>query len=146
MGVPWLERPPIKKSEERYTDAIKELDNVFLSFKNEKTKLENENKGLTEMLSTQGDVIEKLNYLKDEHAEFLASITPVKVYYHRKRGNTTVKFLDGTSVTVKRAKGDRNCLETAIVYALYKKIYPRKLLENLVANVEKTGGRKCKKR
>lgn len=67
---------------------------------------------------------------------------PVKVYQHRKRGNTTVKFLDGTSITVKRMKGDKDCLETAIVYALFKKFYHKKILENLVKNAEIVGGNK----
>lgn len=74
--------------------------------------------------------------------EFLNSITPSQVLHHKERGNTTVKFLDGTSVTVKKMAGDKDCLETAIVYAIFKKIYPKPLMKTLIKHKIETGGKK----
>lgn len=105
------------------------------------------------ILNLQNDVIKKssliehLSKTKDSYTEFLSSITPVKVYHHKERKNTTVKFLDNSSVTVHLMQGDKNSLETAIAYALVKKIYPKKLIEKLVddADIIKEGGKECKK-
>lgn len=73
--------------------------------------------------------------------EFSNSITPSQVYRHKERGNTTVKFLDGTSVTVKKMAGDKDCLETAIVWAIFKKMYPNGLMRHLVKTIIETGGK-----
>lgn len=92
---------------------------------------------------------EAYNNLVSDHRKLIQQVNgckPVKVYHHRKRRNTTVKFADGSSVTVTRAKGDKDCLETAIVYALFKKNYDKKILEELVENAEIIGRkRRCKK-
>lgn len=50
-------------------------------------------------------------------------MTPVAIYHSKKRRNTTIKFVDGHSVTVKKMKGDKDCLHTAIAYALSKNLY-----------------------
>lgn len=63
---------------------------------------------------------------------------PVKIMYHKSRRNTTVKFMDGSSVTVKLKKGERHCLETALAYALMKHIYPTSLIKLLIKEVEYT--------
>lgn len=89
--------------------------------------------------------VELLEKIVNGSVGFMDSITPVKVYRCKSRGNTTVKFLDGSSVTVHKMKGDKDSLETAIVYALYKKIYPKKLLTNLVENATKVRKSRCKK-
>ena len=73
--------------------------------------------------------------------EFFNSITPSQVLHHKERGNTTVKFLDGTSVTVKKMKGDKDCLETAIVWAIFKKTYPKPLMKALIKHKIETGGK-----
>ncbi len=73
--------------------------------------------------------------------EFLNSITPTKVFHNKERGNTTVKFFDGSSITVKKMKGDKDCLETAIVWAIFKKMYPSGLIRHLVKNTIETGGK-----
>ena len=73
--------------------------------------------------------------------EFLNSITPTQVLHHKERGNTTVKFLDGTYVTVKKMAGDKDCLETAIVYAIFKKVYPKGLMKSLIKHKIETGGK-----
>lgn len=68
------------------------------------------------------------------HKEF-NNLTPVKVYHSKKR-NTTIKFKSGKSVTVKRMKGETDCLETAIVYAIVKNMYPKSMLKKLMKDVE----------
>jgi len=116
-------------------DAIEKLQddfNILIA-----PKLE-ELKALKEKSKKQDKVIEGYD-------GFLESITPVQVYKCSFRRSTTVKFLDGSSVTVHRMKGDKDCLETAIVYALFKKVYPKKLLVNLVKNTVKVRKSRCKK-
>lgn len=73
--------------------------------------------------------------------EFLNSITPTQVLHNEERGNTTVKFFDGSSITVKKMKGDKDCLETAIVWAIFKKMHPSGLMRNLVKHTIETGGK-----
>ena len=59
-----------------------------------------------------------------------------EVFHHKKRGNTTVVFLDGSSETVKRRKGDKDCIHTAVAYALAKHIYN---LNKIVKNIQEVG-------
>ena len=99
-------------------------------------------------IADKDSIILKLNKECDNYRniiktkqEFFNSITPSQVYHHKERGNTTVKFLDGTSVTVKKMAGDKDCLETAIVYAIFKKTYPKPLMKSLIKHKIETGGR-----
>ena len=135
----WLKSPLIKTSGERYIDAIKELDNIFLKYKNDletaNKKVEFQNDRILELENK----IDSLYKIIKNHSKFSESITPTQVYHNKKRGNTTVKFLDGSSVTVKLMKGDQDSIETAVVYALCKKIYTKKMLQLLVNNVKETG-------
>ena len=95
-----------------------------------------------QQLKVRNEFLEKVTEAYDG---FTSSITPVQVYRCKTRGNTTVKFLDGSSVTVHKMKGDKDCLETAIVYALFKKVYPKRLLTNLVETTKKVRKSRCKK-
>ena len=61
---------------------------------------------------------------------------PIYVWHTKKRNNTTIKFMDGSVTTVKKAKGEKDCLETAIVYALVKHKYGKKTLEKLVSSTK----------
>ena len=101
-------------------------------------KLEEENA----LLKEKNETLEKM---VEGTVEFMNGITPIQVYKCKARGNTTVKFLDGTSVKVHKMKGDKDSLETAIVYALFKKIYTKELLKHLVDTAVKVRIKKCKK-
>ena len=121
---------------ERYIQLINELNSEY-------EKLVVANKVLSEGYKNSGKEIDCLkekivsanNELKND-SKFFESITPVKVYHHKDRRNTTVKFMDNSSVTVKLAKGEKHSLETAIVYALAKKVWPKKLIEKLLEEAE----------
>ena len=121
---------------EKYIQLIDDLKCEF-------EKLVIANKVLSEGWKKNGEELENLrekivsanNELKND-SKFFESITPVKVYHHKDRRNTTVKFMDNSSVTVKLAKGEKHSLETAIVYALAKKVWPKKLIENLLEEAE----------
>lgn len=144
MGVPWLERPLTKSEEEKYIDAVKELDNIFLVFKKDRERLKKEISDKDSKILELENKLDQLRTMVVANDYFKASITPIKVYHHKKRGNTTVKFLDGTSVTVHKMKEDADCLETAIVYAIFKKNknYNKKLLKYLVETANIIGGKK----
>ncbi len=66
--------------------------------------------------------------LNDKYKSLMDEITVYKVYHCKKRNNTTIVFKDGHSVTVKKMKGDKDCLHTAIAYALAKNIYSINLI------------------
>lgn len=83
--------------------------------------------------------IRKLNSTIDELKEKVKAykdcgrmMIPVKVYTHKKRRNTTVVFLDGSSVTVKRKQGEKDCIETAIAYCLLKQCLTQSEIKKLV--------------
>ena len=101
----------IKDLEKDYADACKEI-----------RKLTIENEGLKQRVKA--------------YKECGAMMIPVKVYTHKARGNTTVKFLDGSSITVKRKKGEKDCIETAIAYCLLKQCLTASELKKLVNEKE----------
>ena len=129
-----------KSLEERYFNAIKSLDSVFLNYKNNLKELNESVESKDSRILELSENLDKKFQKEKSFANFTASITPVQVYHNKKRDNTTVKFMDGKSITVHKTKGDKDCLETAIVYAIYKKLYTKKLLELLVKTVKETGG------
>ena len=57
---------------------------------------------------------------------------PIKIYTHKERRNTTVIFMDGSSVTVKRKKGEKDCIETALAYCLLKQCLSASDIKKLV--------------
>ena len=63
-------------------------------------------------------------------------IIPNKVYTHKERRNTTVKFLDGSSITVRRKVGDKDCIETAIAFCILKQLMPAETLKKLIEERE----------
>jgi len=141
----WFKSPLLKSPEERYVDIIKELDSIVLGFKKDLDKANKEIESKDSRLLEYSEALDKQIAKEKSFSDFTASITPTQVYHNKKRGNTTVKFMDGKSVTVHKMKNDKDCLETAIVYAIYKKLYSKKLLELLVKTVKETGGEECKK-
>ena len=63
-----------------------------------------------------------LKLKKEEYKKLCEMVIPEKVYVHKERKNTTVKFRDGSSITVTRKQDEKDCLETAIAYCLLKQI------------------------
>lgn len=104
--------------DKRLSEINKELEEKEIRLVN----LENMNK----LLMKQNSLLE--DFQKHTHV--------VAAYHHKKRGNTTVVFLDGSSETVKRRKGDKDCIHTAIAYALAKHIYN---LNKIVKNIQEVG-------
>ena len=91
--------------------------------------------------------IEELKRLKEVHkqsvhelANIFSTMVPTKIYHHKKRGNTTVVFADKSSITVHRMKGEKDCVDTALAYAIMKKMYPKVLIKNLLKNIEEIEG------
>jgi hypothetical protein len=91
--------------------------------------------------------VEELRNFKQVHKQSIrelgkvfASMVPVKIYHHKKRGNTTVVFADKSSVTVHRMKGEKDCVDTALAYAIMKKVCPKVLIKNLLKKVEEIEG------
>lgn len=135
---PYVNQTP----EEKHADLTVAVGNEFVKLDKQVKELTEENKTLRRDLLVEHN---KFESIKKSVSALTAEMTPVKVYHHKGRDNTTVRFLDGKSVTVHRMKGDKDSLETAIVYAIFKKVYPKTLLESLVKDVTETGGKKCKK-
>lgn len=63
-------------------------------------------------------------------------VIPNKVYTHKKRKNTTVKFLDGSQQTVTRRSGEKDCIETAIAYCVLKQLITAQELKKLIEERE----------
>ena len=104
------------------SDEVKKLEEKNEELKRENAYLRMINQSMKEMLS-------KL----ENHCR---KIIPNQVYTHKERGNTTIKFLDGSQQTVKRRKGEKDCIETAIAYCVLKQLMSAKDLRKLIENRE----------
>ena len=71
-----------------------------------------------------------------KYEELSKSMIPVKIYTHKARRHTTVKFLDNSQQTVTRIKGEKDCIETAIVYAVLKQLLRGQDLKKLIKERE----------
>ena len=99
-------------------------------------QLEQENHALKEQLKIADAVIDGYkNAFKLAQKELDHSI-PVKLYHCKRRGNTTIKFKDGSSVTVKKKANEKDCIDTAIAYAILKHLYPKSVINNLKKEME----------
>lgn len=99
--------------------------------------LENENVVLRHELANS-EIREKKHLMKIIDLEEIVKMAlPVKVYTHKARRNTTVKFADGKCVTVKRKPGEKDCIETAIAYCIMKRVLHNSDIKKLVNEVEK---------
>lgn len=105
------------------------------SFNNELNKLTEKNKQLEEELKRKNELLDCYRDTAKEYYELSRSITVSKIFHHKQRGNTTIVFNDSSSVTVHLRKGDKNCLETAIAWALTKHTYNMKELLKYVQEV-----------
>lgn len=104
--------------------------------KDEVEALEKENQRLREVLSVKDKKIYDLNCSIIELNRRVLSYTPVKIFTHKKRGNTTLMFADRSSITVKKKKGEKYCLDTAIAYAYMKHCINRPLLKTIIEERE----------
>lgn len=104
-------------------------------------KLEEKDNKIVELNRESDNYRSRIKRLEELNFNLVRSLTPVKIYHHKERGNTSVKFLDGEVITVKRMKGDKDCLETALAYAITKKLMSKRAFNMLIKNVVETGGR-----
>ena len=117
-------------------DLIESLEELI----SENEKLKQENKMLKIELNAANVRVEITRDLIKDHQSFLESKIPTRVYRHKKRGNTTVVFKDGSSETVHLKQGEEDCLETAIIYALVKHSYKKSEIEKLMKSHVKEVG------
>ena len=104
------------------SDDIKELEEEIKRLERENFKLKSD---LT--------FIKRISEARKQAGDMLI---PVKVYTHKKRRNTTVKFKSGMCVTVKRKLGEKDCIETAIAYCVLKQLITKNELEKLIKERE----------
>ena len=77
-----------------------------------------------------------LNHAVEGLTKACESVIPNQVFTHKERRNTTVKFLDGSQQTVKRRKGEKDCIETAIAYCVLKQLLTANALKKLIEERE----------
>ena len=104
------------------SEEVRELEKD-LEFKDKEIK------SLKEELAEVRDLLNK-------YRELSRSIIPVKVYTHKLRRHTTVKFMDDSQQTVTRIKGEKDCIETAIAYCVLKQLMPKNDLNKLIERRE----------
>lgn len=95
-------------------------------------KLEEENERLKKELIIARY---KLKCLKDA-VKYIEGLNPEKLYITKSRRNTTLKFRDGQSITVKRKLGEKDCVETAIAYCVTKHLLNNCIIKKLIKEAE----------
>lgn len=104
------------------SDEIRKLE---VEVENDKVKimqLEQENRKLIDLIQ--------------RYKKVCMSIIPKKIYTHKARRNTTVKFMDDSQMTVTRRYNEKDCIETAIAYCVLKQLLPVKDLKKLIEEKE----------
>ena len=104
------------------SDSVKELEENY-------DKLE-------KLVFEQAAEIEHLKRKAKEYRKCCETVLPAKVHTHKARRNTTVVFKDGSSMTVKRKVGEKDCIETAIAYCILKQMLTAKDVKELIKNRE----------
>lgn len=99
-------------------------------------KLEEENNDLKFKIECLKNQIKFLFNHAKQYENLCKSMIPNQVYTHKERRNTTVKFLDGSQQTVKRRKGEKDCIETAVAYCVLKQLLPASDLKKLIEERE----------
>lgn len=99
-------------------------------------QLERDYKIATKTIAEQAAKIELLEKKIEGYKKCCEMIIPNQVYTHKARANTTVKFLDGSQVTVTRKSGEKDCIETAIAYCVLKQLLPASDLRKLIEERE----------
>ena len=95
----------------------------------ENIRLKRENRDLKSHLDLKSDIIK-------HYKDCCEMVIPEKLYVCKKRRNTTIKFRDGSSVTVKRKPGEKDCLETAIAYCILKQLLTASDIKKLIKERE----------
>lgn len=98
--------------------------------------LETENENLRETNLKLAQEIVRLSKKAKEYKNCCLMVLPKKVYTHKARKNTTVKFEDGSQITVTRKAGEKDCIETAIAYCILKQLLPAADLKRLIEERE----------
>ena len=104
--------------------------------KDEVEKLELENRLLRDNLHDLEVEHEATMAAAEIYLKFISHTVPVKVYRCERRRNTTVIFEDGSSTTVKRKSGEKDCIETAIAYAIMKHLFEPQFINKLIKEKE----------
>ena len=99
-------------------------------------ELEKENALLRQIISMNDTFMKGIKSELNKYKECCQDVIPNQLFIHKTRGNTTIKFLSGKSVTVKRHKGDKDCLETAIAYCIMKSLLRPEQLRKLIKGAE----------
>ena len=99
-------------------------------------ELEENYKKANTLIFKQATEIEHLKRKVKEYRKCCETVLPMKVHTHKARRNTTVIFADGTSMTVKRKQGEKDCIETAIAYCILKQMLTAKDVKKLIAERE----------
>lgn len=103
---------------------------------NDVKELEENYKRACDLLNEKNKKIAELTSKVRKYKDCCLMILPEKVYTHKARRNTTVKFKDGSSVTVTRKQGEKDCLETAIAYCILKQLLSAADVKELIKNKE----------
>lgn len=106
-------------------------------------RLIQENKRLREEVKRLREIEKSYSDYVEYETKCMSNATPRKVYHSKSRGNTTIVFDDGSSEKVTLMKGEPDCLDTAVAYALMKHMYPKWLIKNLLKNAKEVD--ECKK-
>ena len=99
-------------------------------------ELEENYKKANDLIFKQAAEIEELKNKVKQYRKLCEMILPEKVYTHKARRNTTVKFRDGSCITVKRKQGEKDCIETAIAYCVLKQLLTAADVKALINNKE----------
>lgn len=99
-------------------------------------ELERDYKIATKTIAEQAAKIAMLEEKIKAYENCCKMVIPNQVYTHKARRNTTVKFLDGSQVTVTRKSGEKDCIETAIAYCVLKQLLPASDLRKLIEERE----------
>ena len=108
---------------------LSDIDKYIKDLEKRINKLEEENSDLKCELTRKIRTIE----LADDSYKH---IHPTRLIHTKSRGNTSVIFYDGSSETVHLKKGEKDCLDTAVAYALIKHVYPKNVIKELIKKVE----------
>lgn len=120
-------------------EALKNVSECIQNYEKKIKELEEENRELQGRIFKLEMSNHVLEHASEEFEKFIENHIPVRVYVHKQRRNTTIVFKDNSTETVKRMKGDKDCLDTAIAYALVKHSYKKSELNELKKHVQEVG-------
>ena len=104
------------------SDEVKRLEVENVNLKRENTDLKNH-------LELKSKIIK-------HYKDCCTMVIPEKLYVCKKRRNTTIRFKDGSCMTVKRKAGEKDCIETAIAYCILKQLLTASDVKKLIKERE----------